>query len=193
MPPTFAALHAPSPEAVPSTLPLTSSVAAALRSRGNRRASDIHPPPLGAFLPPIRDAPYLHGGVLPRAAPSPEAVPSSLRRRSSRFPSTSPTASPLQELPQGSKAAFSGRCGESVQSPSCVGELHQLAFSHLPLAAFYPLLQPLQHLLLSASLRQSARVCATAAHRPRGLSSPPIRGVSFTSRRSTKRRDGKVD
>lgn len=79
MPPTFAALHAPSPEAVPSTLPLTSSVAAALRSRGNRRASVIHTPPLGAFLPPIRDAPCLHGGVLPRAAPSPEAVPSSLR------------------------------------------------------------------------------------------------------------------
>lgn len=222
MPPTFAALHAPSPEAVPSTLPLTSSVAAALRSRSNRRASDCHPPPLGAFLPahsgcplpargcfashspqprsrallpaaavpppcrpapsraayeplaayvkpppflalggapmqprllaasasarfsprprvaasrpcrwvhmrlqpsagqtrrqrvrnihppplgaclpPFRDVPDLFGGVLPRAAPSPEAVPSSLRRRSSRFPYTSPTASPLQDLPQG--------------------------------------------------------------------------------------------
>ena len=62
----------------PSTLPLTSSVAAARRSRGNRRASDRHAPPLGAFLPPIRDAPCLHGGVLPPTAPSPEAVPSSL-------------------------------------------------------------------------------------------------------------------
>lgn len=79
MPPTFATLHAPSPEAMPSTLPLTSSVAAALRSRGNRRASDIHAPPLGAFPPPIRDVPCLHRGVLPRAAPSPEAVPFSLR------------------------------------------------------------------------------------------------------------------
>ena len=33
------------------------------------RHSHIHPPPLGAFLPPIRDAPCLHGGVLPRTCP----------------------------------------------------------------------------------------------------------------------------
>ena len=100
MPPTFAALHAPSPEAVPSTLPLTSSVAAALRSRGNRRASDIHAPPLGAFLPPIRDAPCLHGGVLPPTAPSPEAVPSTLLRPCRHLAALHPRATHMIPSPR---------------------------------------------------------------------------------------------
>ena len=43
-----------------------------------QRVRNIHAPPLGACLPPFRDAPCLHGGVLPPTAPSPEAVPSSL-------------------------------------------------------------------------------------------------------------------
>ena len=92
MPPTFAALHAPSPEAVPSTLPLTSSAVAALRSRDNRRASDSHPPPLGAFLPahsgcplPARGcfashSPLARGlSLLPAAAVPPPCCPAPSR------------------------------------------------------------------------------------------------------------------
>ena len=95
------------------------------------RHSHSHPPPSGAFLPPIRDAPCLHGGVLPRTCPQPR--------------------------------------GRTLHPAADIGG------------------QPRHY---AAAANHRASVCHAP---PLGAFLPPIRGVSFTSRRSTKRRDGKID
>ena len=96
-----------------------------------QRVHNTHAPPLGAFLPPIRDAPCLHGGVLPRTCPQPR--------------------------------------GRTLHPAADIGG------------------QP-RHYAAAANHRASDRHAP-----PLGAFLPPIRGVSFTSHRSLKRWDGKID
>lgn len=174
MPPTFAALHAPNPEAVPSTLPLTSSVAAALRSRGNRRASDIHAPPLGAFLPPIRDAPCLLGGVLPPTAPSPEAVPSSLLWPHRHLAALHPSAPHMTPSPR--------PCGRCLFSLWSARQCRRVPWARQHPRAFRPERGQPPHGRVDGVMcvihptqgSQGGSASTTAAHRPRGLSSHPF-------------------
>ena len=193
MPPTFAALHAPSPEAVPSTLPLTSSAAAALRSRGIRRASDRHPPPLGAFLPAHSGCPLPARGCFashshqPRgrtlhpavAAPPPCRPAPSRNAHDPIAPSVWPppflalggAPMPPRLLAASASARFSPRARAAATRPCRWGHVHYQPFAG-----------------------QSRRQRVHNRHAPPlGAFLPPIRGVSFTSRRSMKRRDGKID
>ena len=72
--------HAPMPEAMPSSLPLTSAASRGTTQPRQQPSQRLPHTAHGGFLPPIRGAPCLLGGAcLPRAA-SPEAIPSSLRR-----------------------------------------------------------------------------------------------------------------
>ena len=311
MPPTFAALHAPSPEAVPSTLPLTSSAAAALRSRGNQRqpptaaggfppthsgcpwiargcfashspqprghalhpaaavpppcrpapsrnahdpiapyvwpppflalggapmqprllaasasarfsprarvaatrpcrwghvryppfagqsrrqrVRDTHPPPLGACLPPIRDAPCMHGDVLPRSCPQPRgrtlhpaaAVPPPCRPAPSRN-AHDPIAPYVWPPP------FLALGGAPMQPRPLAASASARFSSKARAAATRPCRW--NHVRFPPYAGQSRRQRVRNSHPPPlGAFLPPIRGVSFTSRRSMKRRDGKID
>ena len=174
MPPTFAALHAPSPEAVPSTLPLTSSVAAALRSRGNRRASDRRPPPLGAFLPPIRDAPCLHGGVLPPTAPSPEAVPSTLLRPCRHLAALHPRATHMIPSPR--------PCGRRLFSLWAERQCRRVPWARQHPRSFRPergrpppvRVAGVMCVIHPSQGRQGGSASTTATHRRWGLSSHPF-------------------
>ena len=174
MPPTFAALHAPSPEAMPSTLPLTSSVAAALRSRGNRRASDRHAPPLGAFLPPIRDAPCLHGGVLPPTAPSPEAVPSSLLWPHRHLAALHPRATHMIPSPR--------TCGRRLFSLWAARQCRRVPWARLHPRSFRPKrgrpppvrVAGVMCVLHPSQGSQGGSASTTPTHRRWGLSSHPF-------------------